>query len=166
VISKLKNKEYREILIDSLCKGISNTSDFRDAIEYIIDNKLEMFDDDFFNQYLYEEDNDTIISLLLPSFRRVWARIYIDTPSLFKKRPGDKRLELYQELFNIDEFLSYLKEMFLEVKYCLKDFGNLDRTVETLTLIVDNYIAGLIQRVLDSDNISRDIRQAKLNKLI
>jgi len=166
ILSKLKNKDYREILIDTLCKGITNVSEFRDSIEYIIDQKLEMFDDDFFNQYLYEEDKETIITLILPSFRRIWGKIYSDTPSLFKKRPGDLRLELYQQLFNIDEFLVYLKEMFVKVKHSLKDFDNLDRTIETMTLIVDNYIAGLIQKVLDSDDINRDIRQAKLSKII
>jgi hypothetical protein len=166
MISKIKSKEYREILIDTLCKGITNVSEFRDSVEYIIDQKLEMFDDDFFNQYLYEEDKETIITLILPSFRRVWGKVYSDTPSLFKKRPGDLRLELYQQLFNTDEFLDYLKEMFVKVKDSLKYFENLDRTIETLTLIVDNYIAGLIQKVLDSDDINRDIRQAKLNKII
>lgn len=166
MISKIKSKEYREILIDTLCKGITNVSEFRDSVEYIIDQKLEMFDDDFFNQYLYEEDKETIITLILPSFRRVWGKVYSDTPSLFKKRPGDLRLKLYQQLFNTDEFLDYLKEMFVKVKDSLKYFENLDRTIETLTLIVDNYIAGLIQKVLDSDDINRDIRQAKLNKII
>lgn len=166
ILSKLKNKDYREILIDTLCNGIKNVSEFRDSLEYIIDNKLEMFDDDFFNQYLYEEDKEPIITLILPSFRRAWGKVYSDTPTLFKKRPGDLRLELYQQLFNIDDFLNYLKDMFLKVKDSLKEFNNLDRTVETLTLIVDNYIAGLIQKVLDSDDINRDIREAKLNKIV
>ena len=165
-IAKIKSKEYREILIDTLCNGIKNVSEFRDSVEYIIDYKLEMFDDDFLNQQLYEEDKDPIITLILPSFRRVWGKIYLDTPGLFKRRPGDLRLELYQQLFNIDEFFDYLKEMLVKVKDSLKYFENLDRTVETLSLLVDNYIAGLIKKVLESDDINRDIRQAKLNKII
>ena len=160
------DKEYREILIDTLCKGITNVSEFRDSVEYVIDHKLEMFNNEFFNSPLYEEDKECVIDLVLPSFRRVWGKVYSDTPTLFKKRPGDLRLDLYQQLFNIDEFLDYLKEMFLKVKYSLKEFDNLDRTIETITLIVDNYIAGLVKRVLDSDDIGRDIRQAKLNKII
>jgi hypothetical protein len=160
------DKEYREILIDTLCKGITNVSEFRDSVEYVIDHKLEMFNNEFFNSPLYEEDKECIIDLVLPSFRRVWGKVYSDTPTLFKKRPGDLRLDLYQQLFNIDEFLDYLKEIFLKVKYSLKEFDNLDRTIETITLIVDNYIAGLVQKVLDSDDIGRDIRQAKLNKIV
>jgi hypothetical protein len=31
---------------------------------------------------------------------------------------------------------------------------------------VDNYIAGLVKKVLDSDDIKRDIRDLKLKKMI
>jgi len=37
-------------------------------------------------------------------------------------------------------------------KNCLHHFENIDRTAETLTLIVDNYIAGLVQRVINIDD--------------
>ena len=39
IIELSKNLEKREILIDELCKGITNTSDFRDGCEYIFENK-------------------------------------------------------------------------------------------------------------------------------
>jgi hypothetical protein len=42
--------------------------------------------------------------------------------------------------------------MFVKSKDCLQHFEHIDRTSETLTLIVDNYIAGLVQRVRDVEN--------------
>ena len=42
--------------------------------------------------------------------------------------------------------------MFVKSKDCLQHFEHIDRTSETLTLIVDNYIADLVQRVRDIEN--------------
>jgi hypothetical protein len=42
--------------------------------------------------------------------------------------------------------------MFIKSKDCLQHFEHIDRTVETLTLIVDNYVAGLVQKVRDVEN--------------
>jgi hypothetical protein len=75
-------------------------------------------------------------------------------------------LEIYQALFDIDEFLIYLNDMLLISKDILKDFKNLDRTLETITLIVDNYISGLIKIAYDSDNRVSALRQIKINKII
>jgi hypothetical protein len=54
--------------------------------------------------------------------------------------------------FNADEFIDYLIDMFIKSKNCLEHFEHIDRTVETLTLIVDNYVAGLVQKVINTDN--------------
>ena len=54
--------------------------------------------------------------------------------------------------FNPDEFIDYLVDMFIISKDCLQHFEHIDRTSETLTLIVDNYVAGLVQRVRDVEN--------------
>jgi hypothetical protein len=54
--------------------------------------------------------------------------------------------------FNLDKFIDYLIDMFVKSKDCLQHFEHIDRTSETLTLIVDNYIAGLVQRVRDVEN--------------
>jgi hypothetical protein len=54
--------------------------------------------------------------------------------------------------FNADEFIDYLIDMFSKSKDCLQHFEHIDRTSETLTLIVDNYVAGLVQQVIDIED--------------
>lgn len=162
--------EVREVLIDELCKGITNISDFRDACNYILDKKIHIFKDPIFNEPLYESDEETL-DLILPSFRRVWGRIYVNIPDIFNPeknyiRKVSDKLELYQSYFDIDEFLEYLLEMFKKTKGCLSEFTFLDRTPEHLTLIVDNYIADIINRVNNSENIKEDLRNLKIKKII
>ena len=165
-----KDKQYRESIIDYLCSGIKESSNFRDSIEYIINNKLASIKDG--NLY---EDEDDISFLILPSFRRVWAKVYIDIPTIFNVPEKvssvagyipDKRLELYQLSFNIDEFIDYLSEMFDKCIDLLKDFKYLDKTNETLTLIVDNYVAMLVHKVTTCDNIEQEIRDLKIKHII
>lgn len=166
-IIEVSNKpEMKQILIDELCKGITNTSDFRDACHYVFDKKIHLFDIPEFNNSLYDGEDD-ILDLIMPSFRRAWGKIYVQTPTLFKSNiPDDKRLELFQNLFNIDDFVDYLIFMFKKTKGCLSDFNHIDRTPEHLTLIVDNYIASLVKKVLDSGDIKKDIREAKLKNIL
>lgn len=159
----LKSPDKREVLIDVLCKGITNTSDFRDALDYIIFNKMDSLNIPEFTDPLYEDEED-ILELILPTFRRVWGRIYVQIPDILKNKKD--KIELYQANFDIDEFIDYLKNTFLETKGCLSKFEYLDRTTEHLTIIVDNYIAMLIKNVSDSDDIKSDIRNLKIKKLI
>jgi hypothetical protein len=55
-------------------------------------------------------------------------------------------------------------------KSCLDIFEYLDRTSQTLELIVDNYIAKIVKSVLDASDINKDIekfqRDKKIKKLI
>jgi hypothetical protein len=155
----LKDSEKRKILLDTLCTGITNTSDFRDALEYVIE-KLPIFKIPEFES-IYEDEDD-ILDLVLPSFRRVWGNIYIKPPTLFK---NDQRLEMFILSFDIDEFLGYLKDMFIKTKGCLTDFEYIDRTPNHLQLIVDNYIAFLVKKVLDCKDIKEEIRDLKIKKI-
>jgi hypothetical protein len=169
-IKLLKDIYYRKLIINDMCRGITNTSDFIDALDYVIDKMVGGFFNIHEFEKMYDED---VIPLIIPSFRRVWAKIYIDIPPIYKppKEQGlhpktIKKLELYQSLFNIDEFLIYLREMFLKSKNCLNEFEHLDRTNEHLTLVVDNYVAMLIQKTNETKDITQDIRDAKINKLL
>lgn len=171
-IQEIKTKkQFRESIIDSLCKGVKESSLLRDMLDYVVDEKLNLFDNSEFSNSLYE-DEDVVVALILPSVRRVFSKVFIDYPTLFKSQEhhllttyANKRLELYQLNFDIDEFIDYLIEMFRKTKNCLESFTFLDRTAENLTLIVDNYIAMLVKKVTQSDNIDRDIRDLKLKKL-
>lgn len=171
-IDKIKNdKQFRETISDSLCSGIKESSDFRQILDYIIDNKLDLVQN---IENLYEDEDD-ILYLLLPSVRRAWAKVFIETPKIFEmpkfvtQVPGyipDKRLELYQLNFDIDEFINYLIDMFVKTKNLLNHFEYLDKTQETLTLIVDNYIAMLIKRVTSCNDIPNEIRDLKIKRLV
>lgn len=172
-IERIKSeKQFRESIIDSLCVGIRDSSHFRDTIEYVIDNKLQYIQIKADKLY---EDEDDILFLILPSVRRAWAKIFVDTPKIFempkivtqvKGYVPDRRLEMFQLSFNIDEFVDYLIEMFSKTKDLLKDFEYIDKTQETLTLIVDNYVAKLIQSVTNCSDISQEIRDLKLKKVV
>ena len=51
-------------------------------------------------------------------------------------------------------------------KDCLQNFEYIDKSVTTLEIIVDNYLAKLVKSVLDSNDIKLDIRDLKLKKVI
>jgi hypothetical protein len=150
----------KQMLLDSLCSGITSSSDFRVSLEYVM-SKIHMFDIPEFNN-LYEDEDDIFV-LILPSFRRAWGKVYMKPPSIFNYK-SDK-LELFKLNFDTDEFLEYLRDMFLKTKGCLTDFEYIDRTNEHLQLIVDNYIALLIKRVTDCEDIKRELRNLKIKKI-
>ena len=56
--------------------------------------------------------------------------------------------------------------MVIKCKESLIYFEHIDRTAETLTLIVDNYIAGLIKKVRDCNDIESEIKKQKREQLI
>jgi hypothetical protein len=181
-VEKISDPQYKEMILDSLCNGVNETSKFRDLLEYVINNKLHHFDNDVFNSPLYDDEEEPIL-LVLPCIRRIYAKVFINIPDIFKapdnldkipygeflyKKIND-RLELFQLYFDIDEFIDYLLEVFPKVIGCLSEFYFLDKTSETLSLIVDNYIAKLIKKVKDLSHDLKDIlieiRNAKIKKL-
>jgi len=151
-----KDELYKKTIIDALCQGIDSKylNSFKSLLEYVIDEKYNLFDREEFKGALYLDDDETL-DLILPAVKRVFGKIFIDPPTLFKDfsygraLPENKRYKLFTMYFNIDEFIDYLIDMFIKSKNCLEHFEHIDRTVETLTLIVDNYVAGLVQQVRD-----------------
>lgn len=161
VFSIRDDKEYRSIIIGSVCAGISHSQPLKDVINYFLDNKLHLFQDEVFQGSFYESD-DEFLDVLLPSIRRVWAKFFIETPEILT----DYQKELYRLSFDIDEFTDYLLSMIPKVKTSLIHFDELDRTLETLTLIVDNYVAKSIRKCLESQNILEEIRDKKIDKIV
>lgn len=157
------NEKYKKAIIDNLSIAIKSEylESFKCLMIYVIDEKYSLFDIDEFSGTLYEGE-DEILDLILPTIRRVFSKIYLSPPTLLKHQ----RLKLFQTYFDIDEFIDYLIEMFLKCKNVLENFVYLDRTVETLELIVDNYIAELVKKVQDVDDIFIEIRDLKIKKII
>jgi hypothetical protein len=171
-----KNEDYKWSLIDSLTSGITNQwiEYFEMTMVYVIDEKWKLFDKEELKGKIYESD-DELLDLILPSIRRVFAKVFIDPPKIFVKDPivsevpgykDDGRLELFRLHFDIDEFIDYFITQLILTKECLKDFTYIDRTSETLSLIVDNYIAKLVKSVLESEDIKIDIRDLKIKRMI
>ena len=157
-IDLYKEETYRKAIVDALCQGIDSqyNPSFKSLLEYVI-TKYELFDREEFKGALYLDEDETL-DLILPAVRRVFGKVFIDPPTLFKDTsygralPENLRYKLFMMYFNPDEFIDYLVDMFIRSKDCLQHFEHIDRTSETLTLIVDNYVAGLVQRVRDVEN--------------
>lgn len=159
---EIKNHpKYKSLLFKTLLEGIHfNENEFESVLNSIVNEKYTLFDTVEFKGCLYSDDETETLDLILPSVRRVWAKVYITPPSLLR----DNRLELFQLYFDIDEFLDYLIDMLKKTKSCLIHFDKLDRTVETLTLIVDNYIANLVEKTKECNDIEKEIASIKLQR--
>ena len=150
-----KDEHYKKAIVDALCQGIDSEHlySFRSLLEYVVDEKYQLFDREEFKGALYLEEDETL-DLVLPAIRRVFGKVFIDPPTLFKETGYNNghRYKLFTMFFNADEFIDYLIDMFIKSKDCLQHFEHIDRTAETLTLIVDNYVASLVQKVLDIED--------------
>lgn len=153
--------DYRKIVLESICTGVRNSSELKNYINYVLDNKLSLFESDVFSGSFYEDDDD-FLDLLIPTIKRLYAKFFITPPQILTP----DQLELFTLHFDLDVFLNYIVEMIPKVKKSLEHFSELDRTSETMTLIVDNYVAGVIRKCIESNSISRDIRDIKIKRTI
>ena len=171
-----KDKSYKMALIDSLTGGITDEfmEYFEMTLDYVIEKKYHLFDKPEFIGSFYDGEDETL-DLVLPAVRRVFGKVFISPPKIFVVDPQiasvkgykeDGRLELFRMHYDIDEFLDYLVTHLISSKDILTQFEHIDRAVTTLEIIVDNYIAGIVKKVLDSDDIKRDIRDLKIQKMI
>ena len=103
-----------------------------------------------------------MVDLILPCVRRIFAEVFFNPPTLFK----EKRLEYFQLLFDIDEFVDYFLVIVPKMKKSLELLESLDRTSKTLELIVDNYVAHLVERTRGREDIVADIRDLKIKKTL
>jgi hypothetical protein len=154
------NPMLKEELLDTLESMLkSHSSDFRDIIIYVLDNKLDLFKE--FEGPFYEGEDD-MLDLILPAITRLYGKYFVTPPTILKS----DRLELYQLSFDIDHFIDYFVDIIPKVKNSLSYMEYLDRTVETLSLVVDNYVAGQFKYAYDCKDIIEEIREVKLKKLI
>ena len=150
----------REELLDTLESMLkSHSSDLRDTISYVLDNKLDLFKE--FDGPFYEGE-DNMLDLILPAITRLYGKYFITPPTMLKL----EKLELYQLSFDIDHFIDYFVDIIPKVKNSLSYMEYLDRGAETLSLVVDNYIAGQFKYAYDCKDIIEEIREVKLKKLI
>jgi hypothetical protein len=155
------NLSYREHIIDSFCIGVEKASDIRSLFEYLFEKKIDRFNTEDFKGKMYKDDDD-ILDLILPAIKRVYGKVFIKPPTLL----FGKRLELFSLMFDIDEFIDYIVDIIPKSKNSLLIFEEVDRSSETISLIVDNYVSLLFRKSYYSDDIERNIRDYKLKKII
>ncbi len=162
VLDMRTDKEFRKLMLDALSQGLGDKKQLLvDILEYVIDQKLHLFENKDFEGYMYE-DEDLMIDLILPCVRRIWGEVFFNPPTLFK----DRRLEYFQLLFDIDEFVDYLVMIIPKMKRSIELLDSLDRTSKTLELIIDNYVAHLVERTRGREDIVADIRDLKIKKTL
>lgn len=160
IFSKLqKNENYKTAVLESLCSGIPEQflETFKQIMIYVIEEKYQIFDRKELQGFFYNDEDDELLDLILPSIRRLYGKTFISPPSLFSSESDSERYKLFVLYFNLDEFIDYLVEMLMKTKGILKDFEHIDKTSETLSLIVDNYIAGNVKKVRDCEDIKSEI---------
>jgi hypothetical protein len=162
VLDMRTDKEFRKLMLDALSQGLGDKKQHLvDTLEYVIDQKLHLFENKDFEGYMYD-DEDLMIDLILPCVRRIWAEVFFNPPTLFK----DRRLEYFQLLFDIDEFVDYFVMIIPKMKRSIELLDSLDRTSKTLELIIDNYVAHLVERTRGREDIVADIRDLKIKKTL
>jgi hypothetical protein len=161
----------------SLCKSIQNPEDVEKLTRIFKKTTTEFFyffEDEIFTQKKYQsEDNPDghhVLEYLLPTVKKVYINFFINIPTIFKYTlPGNfaqNRLELFQLQFNLKELLNYISEKYKKNYDCLKDFENIDKDTEILTIITEDYLAQKIAYVLSVNfkDIVTEIRDSKINK--
>ncbi len=172
IFTKLKNNEsYKKSVIESLCSGIPPhfLDNFKQTMLYVIEEKYHLFDKEELQGFFYNDEDDELLDLILPAVRRVYGKTFITPPSLFSDESDSERYKLFILYFNLNEFIDYLIDMLLKNKGILDNFDHIDKTAETLTLIVDNYVAGNVRKVRECEDITSEIfrleRDTKINHL-
>jgi len=162
-----KDEKYKDLLISEFLDRIplSLKMEYLEIINYVVNNAEDFRIIELEGKF-NEDDYDKTLDLILPAVTRIFSKVFIDPPPIFKDKTYDEgiRLEMFQLSFDIDDFNKYLIDMLIKTKGVLVVFENLDRNVETLNLIVDNYLAGLINNVLESYDIKVEIVRLKRDK--
>ena len=138
----------------------SNQEEIKRILDYAISKSNLFSGNDFLNPPY--KDDDTFQDLYISTICYVFKKFRENTPEIL----SGKKLELFKLLFNIDDLLIYLRDFYLETRTLLEKFDNLDRTRETMSLIADNYICMIINRSKYSDNVIKDLRLVKINKIL
>lgn len=145
----------KPVIINAMLEGLVNDEhrvSLSEILKLTCDNYSELFSD----------FDSELLTYVLPSVRRVYSLMFIDTPHIFN---GDSdRLELFKLSFDLDEFLRYLHDIVIDRSGVLDFFENLDFRSEFLMLVVQNYVSGKI-KLTRTNNVKELLREFKLKKL-
>lgn len=148
-----------ESVFNVLLRGIE--SEKRQHLLELMIDACQIHSDLFSDDFWFEElDGDYPIEYVLPALRRAYASFFIQIPPLLKN--DERRVELFQLNFNLEEFLTEVSTKAQTVKR-LSEFEHIDKASTILQLIVDNYVGGKI-KMTRVDNLTQTIREIKLEK--
>jgi hypothetical protein len=167
-IELLQQDLYKQSLVDSMLTGVTGELklNLESDLNYVLDNRIEIFD---LLSGKVGDDEDELEVLIIPAIRKTWSMIFVNKPTLFDfSEYGERKLELFQLYWDIDDFIDYLINFLPKVKNCLIDFESLDKGIETLNLVCQNYINKIISncRNKTDDEIKLEIRDLKLKKTL
>ncbi len=165
--TKLKEEFFRNGLIKTLSSSIISLemkSKFEGELNYIFDNRLDIFD----NLPNLNLDDDKLEDLIIPCIRRAWSLVFINPPTLYTRSRNDLRLELFKLLWDVDQFLDYLVDILPKSINNLDIFENIDRASEILNLISQNYVNGLISKCSNKtiEELTIEIRDLKIKNTL
>jgi hypothetical protein len=170
--SKFYNSKYlselnSDELFIVLCHGVHNPDDVSHLMDLFKDATTiysSIFDvEPFINVSDDDPDGVNLLEYILPSVKRVYSKFFINPPGLLI---NNERLDLYKLQFNLEEFLIFLKDKFIENQKSLDNFKYLDTNSEILTLIVEDYVASKIAYIasVKMSTIKEEIRDIKISK--
>lgn len=167
-IELLQQDLYKQSLVDSMLTGIDGELklNLESDLNYVLDNRLEVFD---LLSGKVGDDEDELEVLIIPAIRKTWSMVFVNKPTLFDfSEYGEKRLELFQLYWDVDDFIDYLVDFLPKVRNCLIEFDYLDKGLETLNLVCQNYINKMISncRNKTDDKIKLEIRDLKIKKAL
>ena len=160
-LSELNNDE----LFIVLCHGVYNQDDISHLMDLFKDTTTtysSIFDVVPFINKNDVSDDVNLLEYILPSVKRAYSKFFINPPGLL----NNERLDLYKLQFNLQEFLLFLRDKFIENYKSLENFKFLDTNSEILTLIIEEYVASKISYVssIKMSNIKEEIRDIKISK--
>ena len=163
-IDRLKNDiDFKDSVVDTLSgyDKLTTSRELKLFINNFIDNEIEKFRE-FENYFLYEQE-DEVILLVLPTIRRIYQRIYISPPPILQSKI--EKLLLYQNMFLIEDFSEFFIKMVRENKDSLSNFKNIDKTIELLNLITEDFISYLLEISLNTEDVKKELRELKIKKI-
>lgn len=132
-------------------------------LEYIIDERIDLFLTGPLSGYIHEGDDDAVEELILRCVYQAYESMVINPPGLFRIMHDDKRREMLALKWNVDHFLDTISEWTADADGLLDDLEYLDKTSETMRLITQNYVNMMIKQCTgltkqEQVEIIRDLR--------
>lgn len=123
---------------------------------------------DMFNESFWYNEEEPLLTYILPIIRRVYSGLFLDEKTKIKLISGNNfnKLELLKLKFDYLDLLKYLQEEIPKSMRVIDHYKYIDSTAEMCDIISRNYINMLIVEVRDTNDVKSEIRNIKIEKII